>query len=130
LAHNGRLRQWPSAAARQNGRVIHWLRAIPQRIARRARQIQLAQHVDDAMPFIDADKAGYPAYYEELLGRLRPGGLIALDNVLLGGRVLDPAYQEEHHRAMRRLNDLIAADERVEATMLTVRDGLTLARKR
>jgi caffeoyl-CoA O-methyltransferase len=65
-----------------------------------------------------------------LLGRLRPGGLIALDNVLLGGRVLDPAYQEEHHQAMRCLNDLIAADERVEATMLTVRDGLTLARKR
>jgi caffeoyl-CoA O-methyltransferase len=50
--------------------------------------------------------------------------------VLLGGRVLDPAYQEEHHRAMRRLNDLIAGDERVEATMLTLRDGLTLVRKR
>lgn len=82
------------------------------------------------LAFVDADKASYPAYYEELLGRLRPGGLIALDNVLLGGRVLDPAYQEEHHQAMRRLNDLIAADERVEAIMLGVRDGLTLARKR
>jgi caffeoyl-CoA O-methyltransferase len=82
------------------------------------------------LAFIDADKASYPAYYEELLGRLRPGGLIALDNTLLGGRVLDPAYQEEHHQAMRGLNDLIAADERVEAVMLTVRDGLTLARKR
>lgn len=82
------------------------------------------------LAFIDADKAGYPVYYEELLGRLRPGGLIALDNVLLGGRVLDPAYQEEHHQAMRRLNDRIAADERVDAVMLTVRDGLTLARRR
>jgi len=82
------------------------------------------------LAFIDADKAGYPAYYEELVGRLRPGGLIALDNVLLGGRVLDPAYDEEHHQAMRRLNDRIATDDRVEAVMLTVRDGLTLARKR
>jgi caffeoyl-CoA O-methyltransferase len=82
------------------------------------------------LAFIDADKAGYPAYYRELLARLRPGGVIALDNTLLGGRVLDPAYQEEHHQAMRRLNDLIAADERVEAIMLTMRDGLTVARKR
>src|ERR1700722_14259503 len=97
--------------------AIETLRALPA-----------APPVD--LAFIDADKASYPAYYEELLGRLRPGGLIALDNVLLGGRVLDPAYQEEHHQAMRRLNDLIAADERVEATMLSVRDGLTLARKR
>lgn len=99
------------------GPAIETLRALPA-----------GQPVDIA--FIDADKASYPAYYEELLGRLRPGGLIALDNVLLGGRVLDPEYQEEHHRAMRRLNDLIAADERVEAVMLTVRDGLTIARKR
>ena len=99
------------------GPAIETLRALPSEPA-----------IDFA--FIDADKASYPAYYEELLGRLRPGGLIALDNVLLGGRVLDPAYQEEHHQAMRRLNDLIARDDRVEAVMLTMRDGLTLARKR
>jgi predicted O-methyltransferase YrrM len=99
------------------GPAIETLRALPSEPA-----IDLA--------FIDADKASYPAYYEELLGRLRPGGLIALDNVLLGGRVLDPAYQEEHHQAMRGLNDLIARDDRVEAVMLTMRDGLTLARKR
>jgi predicted O-methyltransferase YrrM len=53
-----------------------------------------------------------------------------LDNVLLGGRVLDPAYQEGHLVAMRRLNDAIAADDRVEAVMLPVRDGVTLARRR
>jgi predicted O-methyltransferase YrrM len=50
--------------------------------------------------------------------------------VLLGGRVVDPSYQEDHHQAVRRLNDLIAADERVEAVVLSIRDGLTLARKR
>ncbi|MFG3021958.1 DUF2218 domain-containing protein [Streptomyces sp. NPDC048254] len=80
--------------------------------------------------FIDADKANYPAYYEEVVRRLCPGGLVVLDNVFLGGRVLDPAYQEEHHLAMRRLNDLIAVDERVDSVMLPVRDGVTIARRR
>lgn len=80
--------------------------------------------------FIDADKVSYPAYYEEIVTRLRPGGLVVLDNVFLAGRVFDPACQQEHHRGMRRLNDLIAADDRVEAVMLPVRDGVTLARRR
>ncbi|MGW6613048.1 O-methyltransferase [Streptomyces erythrochromogenes] len=73
---------------------------------------------------------GYPAYYEEIVRRLRPGGLVVLDNVFLGGRVLDPAYREKHHLAMRGLNDLIAADERVDSVMLPVRDGVTIARRR
>jgi len=80
--------------------------------------------------FIDADKPGYPAYYEEIVSRLRPGGLVVLDNVFLGGEVLDPAYQEEHHTVMRRLNDQITADERMDSVMLPVRDGITIARKR
>ncbi|GAA4574780.1 DUF2218 domain-containing protein [Planotetraspora kaengkrachanensis] len=80
--------------------------------------------------FIDADKESYPAYYEEIVERLRPGGLVVLDNVFLGGRVMDPAFQEERHLAMRGLNDLIAADPRVESVMLPVRDGVTLARRR
>ncbi|WP_078851601.1 DUF2218 domain-containing protein [Streptomyces sp. NRRL S-237] len=80
--------------------------------------------------FIDADKHNYPLYYEEIVRRLRPGGLVVLDNVFLGGRVLDPTYQEEHHLAMRHLNDLITVDERVESVMLPVRDGLTIARRR
>ncbi|TXJ75920.1 DUF2218 domain-containing protein [Streptomyces lavendulae] len=80
--------------------------------------------------FIDADKENYPLYYEELVTRLRPGGLVVLDNVFLGGRVLDPAYREARHVTMRRLNDLIAADERVDAVMLPVRDGVTVARRR
>ncbi|WP_232246571.1 DUF2218 domain-containing protein [Kitasatospora mediocidica] len=80
--------------------------------------------------FIDADKTGYAAYYEEIVQRLRPGGLVVLDNVFLGGRVLDPACQGVDHVAMRRLNDLIVADDRVDSVMLAVRDGVTLARKR
>ncbi|WP_323181164.1 DUF2218 domain-containing protein [Streptomyces virginiae] len=80
--------------------------------------------------FIDADKHNYPLYYEEIVRRLRPGGLVVLDNVFLGGRVLDPTYQEEPHLAMRHLNGLITVDERVESVMLPVRDGLTIARRR
>ncbi|MFC6085775.1 DUF2218 domain-containing protein [Sphaerisporangium aureirubrum] len=80
--------------------------------------------------FVDADKVSYPAYYEEIVQRLRPGGLAVLDNVFLGGRVLDPAFQEEHHVAMRDLNDLIVTDDRVESVMLPVRDGVTIVRKR
>jgi caffeoyl-CoA O-methyltransferase len=80
--------------------------------------------------FIDADKTGYPVYYEELLSRLRPGGLLVLDNVLRGGRALDPAANEPADVAIRRLNDIIVADERAESVMLPVRDGVTLVRKR
>ncbi|GLZ43141.1 O-methyltransferase [Actinokineospora sp. NBRC 105648] len=80
--------------------------------------------------FIDADKVGYAGYYGELVPRLRPGGLIVLDNVLQGGRVVDPAEQGDAVRAIREVNDLVVADERVDAVMLPVRDGVTLARKR
>ncbi|MFJ5552129.1 DUF2218 domain-containing protein [Streptomyces sp. NPDC093225] len=80
--------------------------------------------------FVDADKPAYPAYYEEIVRRLRPGGLVVLDNVFLGGRVLDPAYQDERYVAMRRLNDLITTDDRVDSVMLPVRDGVTIARRR
>jgi caffeoyl-CoA O-methyltransferase len=79
--------------------------------------------------FVDADKTGYPVYYEELVSRLRPGGLIVLDNVLRSGRVVDPAYQADADVAVRAVNDTIAADPRVESVMLPVRDGVTLARR-
>jgi caffeoyl-CoA O-methyltransferase len=82
------------------------------------------------LAFIDADKGNYPHYYEELVVRMRPGGLIILDNVLRGGDVADPAVQDRGTVAMRRLNDLIAGDGRVESVMLPVRDGVTLARRR
>ncbi|MDX6739260.1 O-methyltransferase [Actinocorallia sp. A-T 12471] len=79
--------------------------------------------------FVDADKTGYPDYYEEILLRLRPGGLIVLDNVLRDGRVVDPTAQEPADLTIKRLNDTIAADPRVSAVMLPLRDGVTLARK-
>ena len=80
--------------------------------------------------FIDADKPNYPYYYEELVTRLRPGGLIALDNVFLGGRTFDLDNRSDATLAMRQLNDAIVVDDRVESVMLPVRDGVTLVRKR
>lgn len=80
--------------------------------------------------FIDADKPGYIDYYEELVPRLRPGGLLLADNVLWSGRVIDPAAEDENTVAIRAFNDHVAADERVETVMLSIGDGLTFARKR
>ena len=78
--------------------------------------------------FIDADKTGYPTYYDLTIPRLVPGGLLLLDNVLLRGDVLDP--QDEQARIMDELNDRVTADERVDSVMAFVADGLTLVRKR
>jgi caffeoyl-CoA O-methyltransferase len=80
--------------------------------------------------FIDADKPSYPAYYEEILVRLRPGGLILVDNVLWMGRVADPAADDPATLAIRAFNDQVAADSRVDCVMLPISDGLTLLRKR
>ena len=80
--------------------------------------------------FIDADKTNYDAYYESCLQLLRPGGLIAIDNVLWGGAVADPAAHGADTDALRALNMKIRDDARVESCLLTVGDGVTLARKR
>jgi len=82
------------------------------------------------MGFVDADKPNYRHYYEEILKCLRPNGLILFDNVLWMGQVLDAASSDESTRAIRELNDVIAADKRVESVMLSVSDGLTIVRKR
>jgi caffeoyl-CoA O-methyltransferase len=82
------------------------------------------------LAFIDADKGGYLDYYESLLPRMRPGGVIAVDNVLWGGRVVDPSDTEADTEAIRRFNDHVAADVRVQVAMLPIADGLTLAVKR
>lgn len=79
--------------------------------------------------FIDADKASYRAYYEEILRRLRPGGLIAIDNVLWSGQVLRDSDQSEDTVAIRALNEHVAADRRVRSVMIGVADGITLACK-
>jgi caffeoyl-CoA O-methyltransferase len=78
--------------------------------------------------FLDADKLGYPDYYDLIVPRLLPGGLLLLDNVLLGGRVTDP--QDQRATLMDALNGRIAADERVDSVMTGVADGLTFVRRR
>jgi caffeoyl-CoA O-methyltransferase len=80
------------------------------------------------LAFIDADKTNYANYYDLLLPRMRPGGLLLVDNVLWGGSVIDASNQHEQTQAIRSFNDKIAADERVEAVMLPISDGLTLIR--
>ncbi len=79
--------------------------------------------------FIDADKSSYRAYYEEILTRLRPNGLIMIDNTLWGGLVTAPS-EDPDTLALQALNDGIAADARVDSFLVPVGDGLTLVRKR
>jgi predicted O-methyltransferase YrrM len=80
--------------------------------------------------FIDADKENYDRYYERALKLLRPGGLIAVDNVLWHGKVLDQSVQDSDTRAIRALNEKLHRDERVLVSLLPIGDGLTLACKR
>jgi caffeoyl-CoA O-methyltransferase len=82
------------------------------------------------LAFIDADKPNYARYYDEVLVRLRQGGVVLVDNVLWGGRVVEPDPADADLSAIVAFNDLVAADDRVDCVMLAVADGLTLARKR
>jgi caffeoyl-CoA O-methyltransferase len=82
------------------------------------------------LAFIDADKPGYIAYYEELVPRLRPGGVILVDNVLWSGAVADPAAQDDNVVALRAFNDHVRADDRVDTVMLAISDGLTFITRR
>ena len=82
------------------------------------------------LAFIDADKANYRNYYEEVLTRLRPNGVVLFDNVLWMGQILDAASRDENTRTLQALNDFLVTDARVETVMLPIADGLTLARKR
>lgn len=79
--------------------------------------------------FIDADKTGYLGYWELIVPRLRPGGVLLVDNVLWSGKVVDAAADDADTVALRAFNDRVSRDERVEAVLLPVADGLTLARK-
>ena len=81
------------------------------------------------LAFIDADKTGYPGYYEEILLRTRPGGLILIDNVLQGGRVIDESQTDESVVAIRDLNDAIVKDERVRVVLLPIGDGVSVVQK-
>lgn len=97
--------------------AIDTLRALPQE-----------QSID--LAFIDADKPNYLAYYEEIIARLRPNGVILVDNVLWSGNIVDADAADENTIALRAFNDAVAADDRVEASMIPLGDGLTLLRKR
>ncbi|MGW0506969.1 O-methyltransferase [Micromonospora sp. NPDC003241] len=87
------------------------------------RELPHERYLDFA--FIDADKTSYPLYWDELVPRMRPGGVIAVDNVLRHGRVVAP--ESEADRAIAAFNDDVLADVRVDAVMLPIADGLTLA---
>jgi caffeoyl-CoA O-methyltransferase len=120
--------EWTSIARR------YWDRAgvadkIELRIAPAVETLQ-ALPVEPSLDFafIDADKVGYPAYVEEILPRMRPGGLMVLDNMLRDGRVLAPENDDD--RAIDELNQALVADDRVDVVLLPVRDGVSLARKR
>ncbi|MCE7083372.1 O-methyltransferase [Streptomyces sp. ST2-7A] len=121
--------EWTSVARR------YWERAgVADRIELRLapaletiRSLPLEETFD--LAFIDADKVGYPDYWEALVPRIRRGGLLVLDNVLRSGKVVDPDDTDEATEAIRRVNDTITADGRVESVLLPVRDGVTLARK-
>lgn len=82
------------------------------------------------LAFVDADKPGYSDYFEEILLRLRPNGLVLFDNVLWMGEVANPYAQDADTLALRTLNDGLAVDPRVESVMVPIADGLTIVRKR
>jgi len=92
--------------------------------------IALGQAGSFDFAFIDADKANYANYFERVLVLLRPRGLIAVDNVLWSGRVLEESSQDADTRAIQAFNEKLKSDERIWLTMLPIRDGLTLACKK
>ena len=114
----------------------HWERAgvadrIELRIAPAVETLSALPHDEQFdFGFIDADKTNYHVYYEEILARLRPNGVILVDNTLWGGRVLDDTATDADTVAIRAFNDAVAADKRVDCVQLPVSDGLTLLRKR
>lgn len=125
-------REWTAIAQR------HWRDAgvahkIDLKLAPAAHTLNelLAQGQQDRFDFafIDADKSNYDVYYETCLKLIRPGGLIAIDNVLWGGAVADPSANDEDTRAIRALNDKLHGDSRIELSLVPIADGLTLARR-
>lgn len=134
LAPDGRLicfdvsKEWTDVARR------YWARAgVSDRVelrlgpaAETLKSLPTERHIDIA--FIDADKTSYPTYWAELVPRMRPGGVILVDNVLRHGRIVSPETADD--RAMVDFNDMVAADERVDAVITPIADGITIARVR
>ena len=135
LGRNGRLlccdvnEEWTAVARR------YWAKAdLLDRI-----ELRLGDAVDtlESLPrapvfdfaFIDANKPGYLAYYEEILPRLHANGLIAVDNVLWSGEIVNAEMKDDNTRALRAFNEHVAADRRVQSVIVPIADGLTLLRK-
>ncbi|MDG4793340.1 O-methyltransferase [Micromonospora sp. WMMD1082] len=131
LAEGGRLTCFDISEEYTSIARRYWARAgVDDRIDLRIgpagdtlRELPNERYLD--LAFIDADKTGYPVYWAELVPRMRPGGVIAVDNVLRNGRVVAP--QSADDRAIAAFNDDVLADVRVDAVMLPIADGLTLA---
>ncbi|MFC8846087.1 MULTISPECIES: O-methyltransferase [unclassified Micromonospora] len=134
LAEDGRLTCFDISEKYTDVARRYWARAgVADRVDLRIgpagdtlRELPYERSLDFA--FIDADKVGYPVYWAELVPRMRPGGIVAVDNTLRGGRVLAPGNADD--RAVAAFNDEVMADVRVEPVLLPIADGLTLARVR
>jgi caffeoyl-CoA O-methyltransferase len=133
MADGGRLICFDISAEFTDVARRYWKRAgVDDRIelrigpaAERIRELPEEPHLD--LVFIDADKRGYPTYWNELVPRVRRGGLILVDNVLWSGRVVDP--QTDGDRVITEFNELVLKDPRTELVILPIADGLTMARK-
>ncbi|MDT4932255.1 MAG: caffeoyl-CoA O-methyltransferase [Pseudonocardiales bacterium] len=115
------VRAWERAGLRDRielrlAPALQTLRALPREAA-----------ID--LVFIDADKPGYTAYWDELVPRVREGGVLLADNVLWSGEIVDESVTGENVAALRAFNDKVAVDSRVEVVVLPAFDGLTIARK-
>jgi len=135
LADGGRLlccdvsQDW-TAIAREHWEMAGVAERIELRVAPAIETLRdLDEHFDAIdLAFIDADKQGYVDYYEELLPRLAPGGVICVDNTLWSGAVADPDVTDADTEALRRFNDRVAADDRTRQVIVPIGDGLTLIR--
>jgi predicted O-methyltransferase YrrM len=138
------------AEGMKNGGVLHTININEELMDLQKRYFeaspwkeQIVQHLGDAteiipslkadfdLVFIDADKPNYPTYFQQIMEKLRPGGVILSDNVLWSGKVVEPVKEDdESTKALLEYNKLLAEDERLETVMLPVRDGLTISRKK
>ncbi|HRD99767.1 MAG TPA: class I SAM-dependent methyltransferase [Ilumatobacteraceae bacterium] len=135
LAPGGRLiccdvsEEW-TAIARRQWQAAGLADRIDLRIAPAIETVQSLPDEPIDLAFVDADKTSYVDYYEALVPRLRPGGVLLADNVLWSGQVADPSVTDDSTVAIRAFNQHVAADDRVEAVVLSIGDGVTLARRR
>lgn len=140
LPHDGRLVACDIDPDMMKRARRHWQNAgvadkIDSKVGPALDSLQALIHDADGKPlfdfaFIDADKTNYDSYYEYCLKLVRTGGLIAIDNVLWSGSVIDPDDTSDDTVALRLLNNKIAEDDRVDIALVPIGDGLTLCRKR